>query len=748
MTTWKILAIIMATAMLWGADAALAQNPASPVPTAAQTEAEEAAGGEGTAVLEEIEVRSAVRREELKSTSATVLTNEDIVGRIYAQPLDILYQSPGVSITQYGENGVTPMLRMRGFTGAHGSGWGGGGLGMFFDGIPLQDRGANDDYMDTSIIIPLEIESVEIIKGPGSIFYGPGAAVGAVAFHTYKTGDFTKFNMRYGSYNEIDAQSVIARTQGDLSSVYAFQAFHTDGWQDNSDWDRYNVSGRWSYQFTDQFSASLNLRANKSEWNSSGYIPGRLNLPDTAWVDDGSGKGNGQGGDRRRFDGRLWANYLLNDESQITVYAFGTDLTYSRWLRGFPASYPTPPTNPIGNDNSVFDTSLRAYGLGTAYNFKGEIADREANITVGLDYLRENATRDQFDLIWGQGRTKGPQFVQWDYVLTTSSLLGSASYQILEPLQLRLGARYDHFGGHVNSGPGNNRAASNNLGPNQYYKAPSKSAVSPRTGLLLTPLAWLDVYTNYGRAYRLPGLVNGNFFTGTVGSGANARQVELVEHDQFELGYRMRPAEWLDLEMAYYYVKTNNDEINVLDGTAWITTYAGKTERSGLETSFKIRPYEFWSLSGHYTYQDAKYKNRVSGNTAANAMDYSGLRLPFVPRHITNLELAYAPDEGLGGRASFRWEADSMYVDDPAVRINGTANTNHTIKKAAQDRGALDLQLNYKFNDEYKLTFDVLNVTDRRNLGHVSGLNATTGDYSYNIQPGRTFYVGMEINWK
>ena len=273
--------------------------------------------GSETITLPTVEVRGQVRREELESTSATVLDNEDIIDRVYISPLDILKLSPGVTITQYGESGLAAQVRMRGFTGGHSS-----DVAMFLDGIPLHDGGHSDGYVDTNLINPIEIESVEIIKGPASVYYGNHSSGGAAAFQSYKAGDFTRLRLNYGSYNTVDTSGILARQSEKLDQVYAFQVFHSDGWRDNSDWDKQNFSARWTYQFTEKFSASLNLRAFHSEWDSPGYIPD-FQSPSSA-VDDGSGQGNG--GKRTRYDGRLWANYEFNDESQLTFYSFMTDL--------------------------------------------------------------------------------------------------------------------------------------------------------------------------------------------------------------------------------------------------------------------------------------------------------------------------------------------------------------------------------------------------------------------------------------
>jgi outer membrane receptor protein involved in Fe transport len=631
--------------------------------------------------------------------------------------------SPGTSITQYGESGIAPSMKIRGFSGSHG-----GDLAMYLDGIPLQDGGHADGYVDSNLIIPIEIESLEIIKGPASVYYGSRAAGGAMAYQSYKTGNFTRLNLRYGSYNEADATGIIAHSDDDLSQVYAFEVFHTDGFRDHSDWNRGNFSGRWTYDFTDKFSASLNLRAYNAEWNSAGYLYERLNLPKTAWVDDGSGEGDG--GDRKRFDGRLWANYKLSDESQFTFYAFGTDLDNNRWQIDFPSTYTGPGTAIGANDGALQASSRKAYGTGLAYNFKGALGDHAANVTLGVDYLHENEKRDQYRLNWGSGRKRGDHYTDTDYILKTLSFYGEAGYQIMDPLQIRIGGRYDHLGGEMDTGP--THAASGGLRPNSHYDAKARGVFSPKAGLLLTPFDWLQVYTNYGRGFGLPGMNNGRFFA--------EDHFELTKREQIEFGFRASPADWVDLEMVYYNIDTSNDE--TYDqfaplGQEWQN--AGKTKRDGLETIVNFHPFEFWTLTGNYTYQRAKYKSYADAN---NILD--GHRLTSVPTHITNLELAYAPEEGFGGRLNYRWEADSMGRDLPTYNKTGGKNLEPF---KLQDKGTVDFQLSYKFNEKYKVTLDVLNLMDKDFYGS-QGAPSATGDFSYSIQPPRTVYLGLDVNWE
>jgi iron complex outermembrane receptor protein len=677
-----------------------------------------------------IDVRGTVRREELQSTSATVLGNADVTDRIYVQPLDIMTLSPGTSINPSTNNGVAPTARIRTFGASHG-----GELAMYLDGIPLQDSGHTDNYIDSNLIIPLEIELVEIIKGPASVYYGTGASGGTLAFQSYKTGDFTRFALRYGSDNTADASGILARTDGNLSHVYAFQIFHTDGWRQKSDWDRGNFSGRWTYQFTDKFQASLNVRAYHSRWNNAGALRHDLGQPKDGFVDDLSGESNG--GIRKRFDARFWANYLITDEQQLTFYSYFTDLANTRWEFGYPDAIsfvgdPAQVGTSMSGSNSEQDSVRKAYGLGLSYNFNGLIADRLANFTIGTDYLHENEIRDRYHKVWGWGRRRGAQFTDTDYVLNTLSLFSEASYHILDPLQIRIGARYDRYSGYLDTGP-NQSAESSLLAGVHHYKPSAKGLFQPKAGILFSPLEWLDLFANFGRGYALSTMTGGRFF----------RFGETLRRDQIELGYRLRPLDWIDFEMVYYNINTKNDQTTVIDPMTNLSelVWAGKTRRHGIEAGIDVRPFEFFKISGNYTYQIAKYKSYRT-----NTDIYDGMRMTGVPKTIVNLEAAYDPITGFGGRLRYRYEGENLSRNLPAFRINGLANTLPVW--AIPNKWYFDVQLNYRFNEKYKLFLDVTNVFDHDN--YQPGWQSANNSNVYTEAWGnpRQFYLGLDVNWE
>ncbi len=680
--------------------------------------------GETAATLEEIEVRSIVRRDELQSTSATILENKDIYDRHYHTPIDILKRSPGVSIRQGGDFGVASTVNIRGFYGAHHYG---GQLLATVDGIPIHDGGHADGYLDAHIINPLEIESVEIIKGPSSVYYGRHAVGGVAAFQTIKSGDLTRLKLLYDSNNSIDATGIIAREGEKLRQVYSFQTYRTDGWRDNSEAEKYNVSARWSYQFNDKFTASFNVRGFTSDWNSAGSTPSYL--PKTASVDDGSGEY--AGGERERLDARLWANYLLTDNSQLTFYAYGVDMPNVRYSKSWAWNRRYGDLN--GNEQR---NDHRALGTGLAYNYKGEWGGREASATLGFDYLREKELRETWSLIWGRGRERGPKNVDQDYRMDTFSAFGEVNYRIFEPLKVRAGLRYDHFSGEMDTGPG--QAAStrlNGIKPNTHYNGKARSALSPKFGVVYTtPLEWLDIYANYGRGF-LPYMETGEFFTDP--------DSKMTQRDQYELGFRASPRDWLDFEAVVYLLDTERDV--VYNPETERNQNVGSSRRTGIETAINIRPWKDWTFHADYTYQTAQYKKYRE-----NGFVLDGRHISSIPRHITNLEMAYEPETGFGGRVSYNWNSHAYTNDYPATDINGRPGTRKA--KKLQDYGSLDLSLNYRFDEHRRLVLDATNILDK---DYTSSGNTTwiTNDPSHPegyfvtgwMKP-LTVYLGLEVD--
>jgi iron complex outermembrane receptor protein len=631
----------------------------------------------------------------------------------------MIKQSPGVFVTFYGESGVAPVFTIRGFSAGHNAA---ADVTMYLDGIPLHDNGHQTGYLDTGMIMPLELEEMEIIKGPSSVYYGQHAAGGSLAAQTIKGGNLTRLNVRYGSYNDQDVAGLIARESDKFAQVYAFEAFRTDGYRDHSDWERMNFSGRWTYKFSQDFSVMLNIRAYQSEWDSAGYISKIKARDDRDWVNDGSGEGNGGG--RKRYDVRFWANYFINDENQISFYLYGTTLDHYRYQIN-PNLWPA-----AGGSGTRQENTHKSWGTGLTHSFKGELGGRATTTTLGLTYMYEREDPNKrFPLTWGQGHRTGAPSRHDTYSLSNPTVFGEITYQILKDLNVRLGGRYDMLEGDYH----------NHL-TGVKESSPRYKFFSPKAGILFTPLDWLQIYANFGRGFSTPGLsmdANSGFYSNSP--------FELMTRDQYELGTRMDVADWMNVELSVFKIFTKND--STYDEDLGSLTPAGKTVRQGLEAAVKLTPIQDWYLKANYALMDAKYKS-FSQSSGGSQLKLDGYRMPNIPKHIVNLELGYAPTgPGFAGRLSLRYEGENYFRSTPSRLENGAVNPTTPYVAKVKDKTLLDAQLSYRFNDNYKLILDVNNVFDKKYFYFSTWPTAPGADYRYAPYNPRTFYLTLSMNW-
>lgn len=637
--------------------------------------------------IEDVVVRGEAANKDLEATSATVLSNEDIVHRIYITPLDIVSLSPGISVVQYKQGGTAANFIMRGFSGnSHGS-----NTAIFLDGIPLNE---GDGYADTNIINPDELERVEIVKGPSSVLYGNYATAGSIAYYTKKHVDHNHLKLQYGAHNTYEANFVGGLSSEDWDQVYSIQTYHTDGYQDNSKWDRLNAAARVTRHLTDRLDVRLSLRGFNSDWDAPGYID-----QETFDNDPTQAVSETNGGGKDRVEGRVDLDFQLTADSKLLFNVWGYDQEFWRW-------YAKDPDNYTGDFGNLRNFKRKVYGAGTSYNFLGAVAHRELSVIVGADYMIEDIGRERWHLLPTSGREKGTKY--WDYEIDmyTFSLYGQGRYQLVNPLRLILGARYDHFEGDL----------TDHLDNDSEFSMNSQDVFSPKAGLILTLLSErLDLFANYGKGFALlPGFSEQAAF--------KQEEWDPQERVQYEVGVRGRPLSWITAEIIGFRLETSKDFIynSVTDDYDNV----GETTRDGIEIGVDITTFENGYLHADYAFVDATYDDYVS-----SGVNLSGKTLRSVPENIYNVEIGYSPPAGIGGRLRYHYE-DGYYLDDANL-----------YESDAWDR--IDAQVSYRFGRQarYLVALDVVNVLDEKYADYTSGTINKTYSPALPLSVYATFVV-------
>jgi iron complex outermembrane receptor protein len=181
-----------------------------------------------SAQIEEVIVTAQKREQSVQdvSTSVTALTGDMIDDFGFEDTRDIFYQTPNVNISQFSFSGG---ISIRGNPTMNDSLAGEGNVALYFDEVyrPASFYGGNE---------MLDVERVEVLRGPQGTLFGRNSTSGLVHFISRKpTEELEGYaNFEYGSYDTIIFEGAISgplseRVRGRLAIKY----HEDDGFQTN-----------------------------------------------------------------------------------------------------------------------------------------------------------------------------------------------------------------------------------------------------------------------------------------------------------------------------------------------------------------------------------------------------------------------------------------------------------------------------------------------------------------------------------
>ncbi len=192
--------------------------------------------------------------------SATVITAQEIEDRGITTVQDALRAVPGVSVSGSGDSFT--QVRIRGGEANH--------TLVLIDGIPA--AGGNSEYIFSGLETA-NIERIEVLRGPQSVFYGSNASSGVINIITKRGGIGQEFG---GSVEVGDATTVTGRysVRNELGGV-ALSLSHTDdkGYDISGDGGEKDELSRSTlhftgdYMLTEQFKFGLTFRQSEEDYD-------------------------------------------------------------------------------------------------------------------------------------------------------------------------------------------------------------------------------------------------------------------------------------------------------------------------------------------------------------------------------------------------------------------------------------------------------------------------------------------------
>ncbi len=649
----------------------------------------------------------------LKTKNATGITTSEVIGAKTFQnysPVDIvsaINQVPGVYILSGALN--TNRITIRGI-GAR-TLFGTDKLRLYYNDIPV----TNGSGFSTIEAYDLEnLSQVEVIKGPKGSAFGANLGGAIILNPKEAIGRSTNIsnNLTVGSFGLLKNNLSFNHYDGKLRLGLQYGHMETDGYRENSNFERDGLLLNAAYQINEK--NSLSLLVNHIDYTAQ--IPSSLGA--TAFAENPK---------QAAFTWRSAKGYETNNYSLI-----GLNYThdFSEKLKNSTSIFYTYLDHYEPRPFGILDEFTNGYGFRTrfiGYFNKGEY-------TFGGELYKDEYSWSEFDNQYeennGQGSLQGDRFAQNKEFRSQWNAFGTALYNLTEAFSAQVGLNinktdYD-FQDLYNTGTANKSA-------DRSFKA----IVLPSLDLNYRFSGDQQVYANISRGFSNPSLEETLTPDGVINpdiaqeTGVNYELgTHLFLHDKrFYMNLALYQMDIKNLLVAQ---RVGDDQ--------FIGKNAGKTRHRGLEITMNYR----WELSPqiqitpfvNYTLSDHEFIEFIDGDD-----DFSGNPLTGVPkqRRTAGLQTQFFND--------FYWNIVHQHVSEiPLTDAN-------TLESEAFTVFTTRLGYSKKLSERFTvgIDFGVNNVFDkvyaRSVLINTQGFGGSEPRYYY---PGdaRNFYGSLRLGYR
>jgi outer membrane receptor protein involved in Fe transport len=429
----------------------------------------------------EAESRTEVTSDAAALPAATTILDEKNIERTpITNYVDIFRILPGVNIDNLGQGGIGNGIAIRGFTNAeHGR-----DVAYFIDGIPINEVSSihTPNYADLNILVPETIERLEVIRGPFSALYGDSNLGGAVNIVTKRFDSSGSAGVSGGYFNTTRGLVTYSKPRsgdGSIVPFLAYEGYTTDGYRQNQGYKRYNLFSKVTIP-TRQGALSVRTQFYGGDWGAPGYL--NRNQVISGAVSPKAAFNSTDGGNKNLQN--VVVNYGVGELDQaFTVTGFINHDGFVRWAD-------------FGGGQRVQNEDRMTYGLTIRKTWTGQLFSLlPAQLLVGTNWRQDSVRAFQNPTV-NRG-VSGPRTTDASYSEQGWGQYVQAQLKPVPWLKLTGGGRYDHFWYDIR----------NNL-PNVASVPTSDTGVlSPKAGVAVTPVSWVELFANYGEGFRSPSAV-------------------------------------------------------------------------------------------------------------------------------------------------------------------------------------------------------------------------------------------------
>ena len=592
---------------------------------------------------------------------------------------DYLMGIPGI-FAQNTQNFAQDLrLSIRGF-GAR-SAFGIRGIQLIVDGIP-ETTPDGQGQLDN---LPLGlIESLTVLRGPASTFYG-NAAGGVIQINTLSKFDknFIRFRAQGGSYSSSNLSATVGLINKKTKAVFYQNLYQSNGYRDHSRFKQQVFNTRVWHDFSSKSKLSFQFNYTKSPY---AYDAGGINSQS---VIENRRQARSQNKSFETFESIEHIKTGLQWENTI-----GENLNFNSYIfyahRDFEGRLPF-------EFGGLVDLVRDYFGGGAALEY---LPKEYHSLQFRISFADQTDHRKRFKNIAGEAG---------DITLNQKELFDNKSVSLLDEYRfkfgvLRAGLRFDQ----------------QKLGTNLSDKKTNLNVVNYSIGFTYTALADHIFFGSLATSFETPTLneLSANPF-GEEGFNPN---LSSSQARNFELGWRFS-SPFGQLETTLFSIQTKNEIIPYeLQDFPTRTFYrnAGKTDRRGIEIYWELKK-NSWHWLASFNYAAIEFKDyKLDEETL------SGNKLPGIPKQQFFASLSYNFNSGWGVMSQNQY-CGSIYSDD--------ANQN---KVSPYFLSNLKI---WKPYDNFEIFGGINNLFDRKYNDNIR-INAWGKRY-YEPAPTRNFYFGI-----
>jgi iron complex outermembrane receptor protein len=590
----------------------------------------------------------------------------------------------------------------------------------------------------------VDVQRVEVLRGPQGTLYGKNASGGVVHIVTKDptpelSGTLAATAIEEGEYR-VDG-SVAGPITDTLGYRLTGSGISDDGYAKNyyndkkvNDNEAFNVRGKLLWQATENLDFLVASDYSKSDCDCTALsvrsiLPGpdqqtllQQQLPVVP-----SKHNQDVNNDQRTFTHVRGSGYSLTANWDIEGFVVTSITAYRDWesesivdfddspINPLSLSFPAPPRTEQNQFSQEFrlaspPTDWGSYVIGAFY-FEQDV-DTSNTATAGvLEPIVPATTRKSKTSVTSKN----------------TALFGEVNFNLWRDWRLILGGRYtyDDLSYHTSADRSDYIIFP---APGEESGSLDESDFSPKVALQWDVSDSTMAYASYVSGYKGPAFDTGLFPEGTKlnpndqDSAVAGGPVGPETSDSFEIGLK---SSWLDNRLivnidAFYSKYQDFQAETSLDigplGTI-VVTNVGAVSTQGVEMDFIAVPMENWSISGGIVYTDAQIDNYPNGNCSGgqkargecpnNYQNLEGGQLPYTPKWKMNLRTDYTialeemPFNVILG-ANIRAQDDVLYElsQDPYTQQDAYAIVDIRAVVAGKDEG-------------YRVTAFVKNLLDK-----------------------------------